>query len=263
MCTLTYLPLAAEAGQFSFLLTSNRDERTTRPEALFPVIQHWGAQNVLFPQDSAAGGTWIATGRQAVGRQSVGRQSVGHSTGEQANPAMLTACLLNGGFIAHTPSPPYRMSRGRIIPEAFAAQDVEAFLAEYDLDRIEPFTLVIIAHDKARITELRWDGQLRYISSKDITQPHIWSSATLYSAEAIRQREAWFATWMADKQPFTVEGIRAFHHFGGQIDPYNSLTMQRTGVMGTVSITTVECRDNQLTMWYEDLKRKTLQECNL
>lgn len=150
------------------------------------------------------------------------------------------------------------MSRGLIIPEMYAAPGWLDYLATNDFAGIEPFTLVVIEHGTDTLTELRWEGTRSHLRTLSAKEPHIWSSVTLYSPGAIRQREVWFKEWLADHPVYTVENIRSFHHFGGQSDSYNSLLMQRSGEMGTVSITTVDCRGDRIVMWYEDRKKGSL-----
>ena len=91
MCTVTFLPVGN-----TLYLTSNRDEAAARKIADAPQIVPFSAGNILFPKDSEAGGTWVAT----------------HENGN----AMV---LLNGAFVKHQHNPPYRKSRGLIFLEVF------------------------------------------------------------------------------------------------------------------------------------------------
>lgn len=86
MCTVTYLPVST-----GFVLTQNRDEAPTRSPQIISKEKRFGTE-LLFPKDTKAGGTWIATARD-------GR----------------TACLLNGAFEKHKHEPPYRLSRGLVL----------------------------------------------------------------------------------------------------------------------------------------------------
>src|SRR5215207_9549701 len=97
MCTVTCIP----AGDKIFI-TSNRDEKHWRSNALPPAVYAATSGNLLFPKDGDAGGTWIAA----------------HENGN-------AIVFLNGGFIAHTPKPPYRKSRGLVLTNL--------------IDRPEPF----------------------------------------------------------------------------------------------------------------------------
>lgn len=238
MCTLTYLPLANN----QFIITTNRDESTVRPSAITPQISQRKTGNILCPIDGKAKGTWIATAETGI-----------------------TACLLNGAFEKHNPTGNYRMSRGRVVMEIFDYEEVEAFIEEYKLEDIEPFTLVLLEKKQnLSLTELRWDGSQKYIKTLDTTVPHLWASATLYPPEVIAKRKQWFAEWLTKDLAFTQENILHFHKSAGEGDPENDLVMQRGQVLRTVSITSVLSEDTTDHMYYEDMMSqqritKTLQ----
>src|SRR5215207_5422808 len=97
MCTVTFIRQADK-----IYITSNRDEKHWRSNALPPAVYPFTSGNLLFPKDGDAGGTWIAA----------------HENGN-------AIVFLNGGFIAHTPKPPYRKSRGLVLTNL--------------IDRPEPF----------------------------------------------------------------------------------------------------------------------------
>ena len=84
MCTVTYIPTKEHV-----YLTSNRDEKNWRTDALAPEVYEFSSGKIIYPKDGDAGGTWIAA----------------HENGN-------VVVFLNGGFVAHTPAPPYRKSRG-------------------------------------------------------------------------------------------------------------------------------------------------------
>jgi uncharacterized protein with NRDE domain len=86
MCTVTFIPAAD-----GVYLTSNRDERLTRPDALFPFRAAQEGQELIYPKDAEAGGSWIAL------------KSAGDA-----------AVLLNGAFAKHQLQPAYRRSRGLV-----------------------------------------------------------------------------------------------------------------------------------------------------
>jgi hypothetical protein len=226
MCTVTYLPYRE-----GFVLTHNRDEAPSRS------TQHIkrgraGAQTLLFPQDSKAGGTWIATARS-------GR----------------TACLLNGAFIKHKHQPPYRRSRGLILLDFFAAPDPDAFLRDCDLEGIEPFTLLFFA--PGRVVELRWDGAQRHLLELDPAAAHFWCSATLYPPEMQEKREAVFRHWLAKRAPQSARRLPAdilyLHRTGSVGDPENDYVMDRSGRVQTVSITQIVQSHKGARMRYDTI----------
>lgn len=233
MCTATFLPL----GSSGFILTHSRDEKAIRPTARPPRTVRIGGQAVTFPQDPQGQGTWIAFGRRS-------------------GSTSLTACLLNGAFMAHTPQPPYKHSRGLVVLDAFDYVSIDSFVNHYSFTGIEPFTLLLAETD--RLVELRWNGNRLFISEKDPQKPHIWSSVTLYSAGVIRQRESWFQHWLLRHPNPSVEAIRHFHQSAGDGDPANSLRMNRQNALLTVSLTSVIYGDDSASqpltkrMLYED-----------
>ena len=186
MCTLTFVPTSNGA-----ILTSNRDEHESRGNTLFPVEKIINNIKVVFPQDPKAGGTWIAcTSDQSV------------------------AVLLNGAFKKHKHKPPYRKSRGLVLLELFKFKSLTAFSNEFDLEGIEPFTIVYFKNDaNSTLNELRWDGYEKHLAKFDVNRPHIWSSASLYSPEIILERQHWFSEMLETKE-LSPEQLQHFHEFG-------------------------------------------------
>lgn len=226
MCTATYLPLSPN----TFVLTHSRDEKAIRPAAHPPKAVTIDGQSVTYPQDPQGLGTWFAVS------------------------AGLTACLLNGAFAAHKPTPPYRHSRGLVVLDAFDYVSVDAFIRHHSFIGIEPFTLLLA--ETGRLTELRWDAKRLFISDKNPRQPHIWSSVTLYGAAVVQQREGWFARWCL-QQPWSAEGIRQFHLATGANDPPNALRMNRPQYL-TVSLTSVVHDGYRPDLHYQDLTQPLL-----
>lgn len=185
----------------------------------------------MYPKDGDAGGTWIAA----------------HENGN-------VVVFLNGGFIAHTPTPPYRKSRGLILLDLVKEDSPYQFFQALSLHNIEPFTAVI--RENAQLFECRWNGQQKFATEIDIDIPHIWSSATLYDEETIAKRKGWFDYWLADKSEPNREEILHFHQFTGDGDSHNDLRMNRDGKVFTVSITSVEINTNGMEMHYLDLKNE-------
>jgi hypothetical protein len=228
MCTVTFLPL----GNKGFILTSNRDEKTSRLPAEAPRRYLLHGQTLVFPRDPVGGGTWIATSGKGV-----------------------SGCMLNGAFEVHWPAPAYRLSRGRVLLDFFGYDYTGKFATEYDFSGIEPFTLLVVRTEpELSVTEIRWDGQQIHLAVKDPERPWIWSSATLYAPAVVQQREQWFAGWLAGRNGYTVADILQFHHCAGQGDSENGLRINRQNTLQTINITTI-ARPNpgEHLMVYEDL----------
>jgi len=234
MCTVTFLP----QGKRGFILTSNRDEKLTRPLAEPPRRYCLDTGVVVFPKDPQANGTWIAMGSKN-----------------------LSLCLLNGAFTSHVSRPPYRRSRGLVLLDFFAYESATAFISEYDFKGIEPFTLLVLqTTDNFSLVEIRWDGTTIHLLPKDATKAHIWSSATLYTAPVRLLREQWFARFLVTISQQPEIDILNFHRFTGGDDSRNALCMNRDNELQTVSITSIRANDRgEQVMTYQDLVRETKQ----
>lgn len=249
MCTVTYLPLP-NAG---FLLTSSRDEKVSRPAAIFPLSYRLDNQTVCFPKDPQSAGTWVAASSR------------------------MTVCLLNGAFQAHTSRAPYRHSRGLVVLSVFDYPSPEAWFSSYNFMGIEPFTLVIAQSDAnesrevinfapiERLWEVRWDGYKSHIRQLNPQFPQIWSSVTLYADEVIARRRQWFRDWLHrhQDQTVTLDAIREFHKRAGAGDRINALQMNRGNGMQTVSLTTIQNEGSRTILCYEDLLTNTTRHQQL
>ncbi|MFN3529291.1 MAG: NRDE family protein [Bacteroidia bacterium] len=185
MCTVSFLP-GPEAGAFTF--TSNRDEtpgRMAMPPASFV---HEGA-TWHGPRDPQAGGTWFGTDGRAF-----------------------SLCVLNGAFVKHQHRPPYKRSRGLLIPHFLAKPDVFKFAATYDFEGMEPFTLLLIEHATTilKLFEMRWDEKELHLRALPVHEPQLWQSSTLYTFEQAAEREQWFTNWLNSHHP-PHEHIMQFH----------------------------------------------------
>lgn len=226
MCTVTFMPL----GAGDFILTSNRDEHFSRSPQHISRTQR-NEVELLFPRDSGAGGSWIAISAKGW-----------------------LACLLNGAFEKHQHRPPYRVSRGILLMDSFDYAEPYTFFYAYDLEGIEPFTLLLIR--EGGLWECRWDGALRHFRQLSFDEPHIWSSATLYPAAMREKREGWFRSWLSHTDSISPESILDLHLKGGEGDPFNDFVMNREGKVQTVSITQVIRFGGLLEMQYHDLLRE-------
>ena len=235
MCTLTFVPTSNGA-----ILTSNRDEHESRGNTLFPVETVINNIKIVFPQDPKAGGTWIAYSSN---------QSV--------------AVLLNGAFKKHKHRPPYRKSRGLVLLDLFKYKTKETFSDKHDLQGIEPFTIVYYKRGtNSTLKELRWDGSKKHIAEFDVDQPHIWSSASLYSPEIIFERKKWFAEMLKTKN-ISSDKLLDFHEFGGKSDIKNNFKMNRGKGLRTISISQINITKQEIEFRYQNLVNNTIDKVNL
>ena len=236
MCTVTFLPLKKEG----FIITSNRDEKTTRDYAVFPNQRTFNDKDVLFPLDPQGGGTWIAMSNNNR-----------------------TICLLNGAFESHKSLTDYRHSRGKVVLDFFKFENIHQFKTSYNLDQIEPFTLVTVEGEN--LYEFRWDGRKKHFEKFSFNKPRIWSSVTLYNSDIIKKREIWFHTWLKENLNYNQDAIIDFHTFAGDGDTNTNILMERDNLLKTVSITSVLIANNRAKMKYFDLinKKSELSSMNL
>ncbi|MCC7233369.1 MAG: NRDE family protein [Bacteroidia bacterium] len=234
MCTVTYLPGNGKI----FTLTSNRDERFERSIADPPDFYFRNGRSLLYPRDKDALGTWIAT-----------------------DGSRFTLCLLNGAFHPHKHEPPYRRSRGLVLLDFFDTGKPEEYFANYDFKGIEPFTLLLIDIGKERkVHEARWDGTTLFHSMPDPRAPHIWSSVTLYSPETIGMRENWFSAFIHGSDNYKGYSAFDFHRMAGSGDAANGLLMNRNHKVFTVSVTSIQREEHDVTMLYYDTLSQKLFE---
>ena len=218
MCTLTYLPIR----KGHFIWTHNRDED---PDRSVPGLIKDGS--LCYPKDKRAGGTWIA-----------------------ANMTRIIS-LLNGAYHKQAYAPSRVKSRGLIVLDCMK-MSLDDFFNRYDLEGIEPFTMVI--WDSGKLYDFRWDKQHKFIEERDPDHPHIWSSVTLYNADQRNDREALFHTYFADN---SVDPKHAdlFHRMkGNDIDQTHAIYIDRAYVK-TVSISQIIASGiHGFTMIHEDTK---------
>jgi uncharacterized protein with NRDE domain len=233
MCTVSFIPVRE-----SFIITSTRDEKISRKNALRPQMWFYEGQKLFYPKDGDAGGTWI----------------VMKENGD-------AAVLLNGAFICHRPEPPYRSSRGIILLEIISTEKPSLTFTKISLQDIEPFTLVLLENNC--LYEFRWDGAERYCRQLNIDRSHIWSSATLYDSFVIKKREQWFASFLDNHPVLTQQDIMNFHRFTADGGIQNDLLMTLDAVYCTVSITSIFMTKDRANMKYFDLKKPNVSEINI
>lgn len=229
MCTVTYLP----KQHSNFILTHNRDEHHLRGVAFLPEKRIIDSIETIMPIDSKAGGTWIASS------------------------ANFTLCLLNGGFEKHTHQPPYRHSRGNIIPDFFLFKNVFDFCTNYNLENIEPFTLIIIEHLHVEVSELVFDGYKLHHTKKDNQQAHMWSSSTLYSIDDRIRRQDYFSRFI-DINDFSQEAIIAFHENKFEEYEHEGIQINRNNILQTVSLTSIQKSDSINLVYKDFINSKTV-----
>ncbi len=221
MCTVSYIP-----NNTGFVLTSNRDENPTRNTQSPKEIVLDNGEILTAPIDEQNNGTWIA------------------ATNENR-----VACLLNGAFVKHERSLPYRKSRGLIVLEAFDYTSFSDFIEEIDLTKIEPFTLILAEKEKLQV--MIWDGVKKHHQLLDSNRSYLWSSSTLYNRDVHIEKLAFFDNYI--KEDILTPNIILEMH--GLCDD-NPFILDRPQVK-TVSITQVIIDNKNVTFNY-NLKREAI-----
>ena len=204
MCTVTLIPTGAN----NFVLTSNRDEAPNRT-TLSPDFYNIKDTKLLFPKDELAGGSWIGVSE---------KQQV--------------LCVLNGGFGMHERKASYRLSRGVVMKDLLIADNLDKAINDYNLEGIEPFTLVIVEWDSSmEFKELVWDGNNKHFQELPLA-PKIWSSSSLYNSEMKKERLQWFDAFKGEHH-LSSNSILEFHKSAGEGNEDYGVIMDRFFVKTT------------------------------
>lgn len=224
MCTVTIIP----KGKNDFVLTSNRDEAPNRT-SLAPDLYSVKDTKMMYPKDELSGGSWIGV--------------------SEKNRLI---CLLNGGFICHERKVEYRMSRGVVVIDLLACENVIDAIAHYNLEDVEPFTLVIADWNvDLNFFELVWDGTQKHFTELPL-ESKIWSSSTLYTDTMKKERLNWFEDYKTENE-LDSKAILNFHKTTGQPNKDYGIVMDRDHVK-TTSITQIEKTNNVIEMRFNNLQ---------
>ncbi|MDN3596756.1 NRDE family protein [Zunongwangia endophytica] len=235
MCTVSIFP--ENKNSLSFVLTFNRDEAFDR-ETFAPKFENVNRCEMIFPKDGVAGGTWLGVSAQ--------KRLIG---------------IMNGEFTAHKRNPPYRKSRGVVVKEFLAVEDVFDYADQYNFEGIEPFTMIIVEWSSSLIiTELVWDAKKLHI--KNVAhKPRIWSSSPLYDSGMKLKRENWFQKFITEEE-ITASTIWEFHHEAGSGDKNIDLIVDR-GFLKTQSISQIIVNDDEKLFKYKELASGKTKIVNL
>lgn len=221
MCTVVFIP-----GEEKYYFASLRDESPDRQLAIIPSITQGEKSNYLAPIDPLGGGTWLGVNENGY-----------------------VIILLNGGFENHTKKNNYAKSRGKIVTELLAASMPVEDWNTMDLNKIEPFTLIVWC--KENLFQLVWDGMQKYHINLSKTASHIWSSATLYTAEAKNKRTALFKKWISSTEDISTQSL--FNFFLLHKDSFNGFIINRNEKIKTLNYTFITVqKENNVKMNYYD-----------
>jgi len=223
MCTVTFV----RSGD-KYIITSNRDERSTRPASFKPELYSVQQKKIYFPKDPLAGGTWFAVD-------------------EKSNVLV----LLNGAFTKHLIAPPFEKSRGLVVLDIIGANSPLTGWESAKLLGIEPFTLVIL--ENSRLFHLVWDFSTKHSFELDPSHNYIWSSVTLYSKAIIEARKEWFQQFQEEHPLPDETDMINFHMNTAGHDKQNGLIMNRENIVKTQSVTQAVVEKNKADIFYHDI----------
>lgn len=224
MCTVTYIPME----NTGFMLTHNRDESVKRRIATPPVVREINGIDHVFPVDPVGKGTWI--GASATGR---------------------VASLLNGGRKPHRHEPPYRHSRGLVIPAYFSYPSFIEFFNDYDFEGLEPFTLLVF--EQGNVFETVMDEDRVEFRKLNSFKPVIYTSTTLYTPQSRARKEELFFDWYSTNRDFMKETTLDFHRKNVYENEPDELKLVGDHILKTVSISSIVCNSRELKFEYFDL----------
>ena len=227
MCTVTIFA----KGKNDFVLTSNRDEAPNRV-SLAPDFYLVNNTKMLFPKDKKAGGTWIGVSEKNR-----------------------LVCLLNGGFDLHKRKDNYRLSRGVVVKDLLASEEIVAAMEAYNFQEIEPFTLVIADwNTDLQFFELVWDGTKKHLT-KLPKEARVWSSSTLYTKAMREERKQWFDAFKIENELSSAKALQ-FHEKTNLDNTEYGVIMDR-GDVKTTSITQVDKIKDKVSMTFKNLQLNT------
>ncbi len=144
--------------------------------------------------------------------------------------------------------------------DAVSDPNVSAFLENYELNGIAPFTLLIFEND--RLNELVWDGEKKHHHKLPVSEPRIWSSATLYTPEIRAYRKKLFEDWTSETEQYDRESIMSFHQMANG-DPFNDFVMDRDGIVSTLSITCIVLKPSSGSILHQEIGANLCEEIHV
>lgn len=207
MCTISYIPLKQ-----GFVVTDSRDEYFER-KAIHPAFYDEYQSRLFYPRDSVAGGTWIGV----------------------SNHHHLI-CLMNGAFEKHIRKENYRKSRGIVVKELLAEEDLLQAVNRYDLTDIEPFFALLFSWDFGiSVHEFIWDGKQKTANEHATNKAKIWSASMTYDADQRQEREDRLQDLLNENSVITSDLLWDFHHSKGT--PESEEIVIDRGLLKTTSVT--------------------------
>jgi hypothetical protein len=224
MCTCSWIRTAD-----GYDLMFNRDEQWSRQPALLPRLLVRNGARYLAPIDADAGGTWL------------GVNAFGLSIG------LLNRYQDAAPLATHAPGVVYT-SRGVLVRNLLDARtpaEVRERVESLELDRFQPFTLIVIAVAPPALM-LEWNGMALTIDAAADAQNPLASSSFETGAALDYRRELWGRIVAA--RP-TTDAQRSFHASQEPGRAAYGPCMRRDDAH-TVSFSWIRVRPNEITFEY-------------
>ena len=225
MCTVSFVN-----SNNKIIITSNRDEKVIRPNAVEPKEYLVNNKKIIFPKDPKAGGTWYAISNSTV------------------------LVLLNGAEEKHQLKESYRKSRGLIVLDLISSNSVVQSWNDIDLKTIEPFTLVLF--EDGKLYQLRWNEIEKTSTLLNINKNYIWSSSTLYPKNVREERANWFYAFLDSNPEISATEMMQFHQYTEDGNQENGLVINRNDALKTLSITQTVIENNKVVLSHIDLQNQ-------
>jgi hypothetical protein len=229
VCTVSIVPSGG-----GLRVVCNRDERRSRLLALAPRPQCIAGRRVLFPIDTASGGTWIGV-----------------------NDASLAFVLLNRTIDVDRPKTPPAQSRGTVIPALLTSGALHVAIKRATTlapERFAPFRLIALHGQRSAV--ITSDGRRLSLYVETIGTPLMFTSSSLGDAVVAAPRRELFEQLVVRGRSGWLDGQYFFHRHSWPQATETSVLMSR-GEARTVSRTVFETTSPITTLTYEPIEAST------
>ena len=204
MCVVSYIN-----HNNTFYFTSNRDIPKNRKIAIPPKCYNIKGQDIIFPKDPDAGGSWIASTSQKLG------------------------CVLNAKNKRELTN---NNSRGILLIELLQQIDSEKYFLKTKLENIYPFSIIELDTLKKTLKKFIWDGNNRDIEKLDVDKNYLWLSSSIYKTSTMNKKSELFNVMLNTQ--ISKKQIKNFHLKNQfcESKPKNINTASITQISGSLNI---------------------------
>jgi hypothetical protein len=220
MCTISIVPFKEK-----LFFTFNRDEHPARQTPEYITKEKNGDKEIVFAKDVKGGGTWFVIDNKG-------------------NVAM----LFNGGYVKHEKKTDYQQSRGLLLLTIAKQPNMLAYFETIALENIEPFSIIL--YEQKKMYRLIWNGSTKEVVALSLMNPHIFSSATIYTKEVQDDRKVWLNQYLNNNpQPDMFH----FHCNYKKEDAANGLILKRNELLQTLSVSQAQVGNGEVCIQHFDV----------